>query len=105
MSDFHTKDSRNSDTAKLINNFGYNGDVCPVAAHIRKPNIREKIPTTTRKMKPTNRHVDSRLHATKVTLRMGFRTCREIGATVEISVNSTLVLTQSLARSSRNPMG
>ena len=43
MPDFHTEDSRDPDTAKWINNFGYKGEVCPVAAHIRKTNIREKI--------------------------------------------------------------
>ena len=57
---------------------------------------------TTRDTKTTNLHVDSCLRATKVTLRMGFRTYRYNGATIQSSWTRTLVMTQSLARSNRN---
>jgi len=38
--DFHTADSKDPRTAKLLNDFTYNGDICPAAAHIRKTNPR-----------------------------------------------------------------
>lgn len=40
MEDFHTADSKDANTAKLINNFGYPNAVCPVSSHIRKTNLR-----------------------------------------------------------------
>lgn len=44
MSDFLTQDSTDADTAKLLNNFGYRDKVgCPVAAHVRKTNVRENF--------------------------------------------------------------
>lgn len=39
--EFHTEDSKNPDAAKLINNFTYADEICPVSAHIRKTNLRE----------------------------------------------------------------
>lgn len=40
MPEFQKEDSKHPETAKGLNNFGYAGDVCPVAAHIRKTNLR-----------------------------------------------------------------
>ncbi|KAF2001300.1 Dyp-type peroxidase [Amniculicola lignicola CBS 123094] len=40
MPAFHTNDSSDPKSAKLINNFIYGGDICPASAHIRKTNPR-----------------------------------------------------------------
>ena len=45
MPDFFKEDSKDPDTAKRLNNFGYAGEVCPVSAHIRKTNLRQKFET------------------------------------------------------------
>lgn len=42
--EFRTQDSTDADKAKLINNFGYTDQIgCPVAAHVRKTNVRENF--------------------------------------------------------------
>jgi deferrochelatase/peroxidase EfeB len=43
MSDYHATDSTEPKKAKYINDFGYRDKVCPVAAHIRKTNLREVL--------------------------------------------------------------
>lgn len=43
MPAFHTEDSKDPDTAKLINNFTFTDEACPVSAHIRKTNLREVL--------------------------------------------------------------
>jgi Dyp-type peroxidase family len=43
MPKFHTADSTDPDSAKLLNNFTYTDNVCPISSHIRKTNIREKL--------------------------------------------------------------
>jgi deferrochelatase/peroxidase EfeB len=40
LPEFHTADSNNPRSAKLINDFIYRGDICPASAHIRKTNPR-----------------------------------------------------------------
>ena len=42
--EFHKEDSKVADAAKLINNFAYADEVCPISAHIRKTNIRDASP-------------------------------------------------------------
>ena len=40
---FHTEDTKDPNKDKWINDFVYDNQICPVSAHIRKTNIRERL--------------------------------------------------------------
>ena len=54
---FHTEDTEDPNKARLSNDFVYEGEICPVSAHIRKTNIRKVLSTNDQ---------DSRTEHTKI---------------------------------------